>query len=382
MMHILCSFLLFLLMSPVYAQKYAEILMNAETGAILRQVDGDGLRYPASTTKMMTLYLAFEALKSKKISMDTHFTVPSHAPHVEPCKMGLRAGEKVSVRHLILGMITKSANDASVTMAVGLSGSINGFAQKMTAKARKLGMHHSRFFNPHGLPDTRQLSTAKDLALLSRALIHHFPEYYPLFKTRIFTYKGHCHSNHNKLLGQVKGLDGLKTGWFRRAGSNLAASAMRTINGKKMRLIAVVLGGENRFARDKRIRELLEMGFSISAERMDRVSTIQSMRRTPPLYHGHHVASQRSYKEEPSSSLLHYEDPVGDLIEDAVKETVLKKPTKQLPLYKKSISAKRVRRPAPLVKREDDDGVKKTHPQKPMKIKRIIRRIRKRDMSV
>lgn len=378
-MHILCGFLFFLFISPVHAQKYAEILMNAENGAILRQVDGDGLRYPASLTKMMTLYITFEMLKAKKITMDTHFVVPSYATHVEPCKLGLRAGEKISVRHLILGLITKSANDASVTLAVGISGSIEKFSKQMNLTARKLGMHQSRFFNPHGLPDTRQLSTAKDMALLSRALVAHFPMYYPLFKTRIFTYKGHCHSNHNKLLGQVEGLDGLKTGWFRRAGSNLAASAVRTINGKKIRLIAVVLGGTNRFARDKRIRELLEMGFSISSERLERLPPMQMMKQTPtvPLYHVRHVAKGASNTSEPSSSLLQHEDPLGDLIEDAVKEASLKKPVKKGYTQKKSNNSKRFLRPAPLVKREENEGVEISDTSKP-RVKRYLKIIRKK----
>ncbi|MBX9977799.1 MAG: D-alanyl-D-alanine carboxypeptidase [Alphaproteobacteria bacterium] len=354
-------FYFFLLSSPLFSQKYADILMDAETGEVFHQVDADAQRFPASLTKILTLYVIFEKLKSKKITMDTQFTVPKSAPIVEPCKLGLRTGQKISVRHIIMGMITKSANDASVTAAVGISGSIEGFSKLMNATALKIGMKNSRFYNPHGLPDPRQLSTAKDMAILSRALVHHFPEYYSLFKTRVFTYMGHCHTNHNHLLGQVEGLDGIKTGWFRRAGSNLAASAVRTLNGKKRRLIAVVLGGESRFARDRRIKELLEIGFKTSPK-------------------GKMIVEPSIYQKKilPSANLDHHEDPIGDLIHNHHPERCAKKVEKKLrdlPSAKPLGQTKAL--PTYVWVKGTAPIIKNTQAEKPKRIKKIIRRIKR-----
>ncbi len=274
--------------------------MDAETGAVLHHIDADGRRFPASLTKMMTLYIIFSKLREKKISMETPLVVPRNAPPVEPSKLGLRTGQIILIRHIILGLITKSANDAAVTVAVGLSGSVENFAKLMNVTARKLGMKNTIFYNPHGLPDSRQLTTARDMAILSRALSHHFPEYYPLFKTRVFNYKGVSHPNHNRLLGEVHGMDGIKTGYFRLAGSNLAASVIRHVNGKKRRIIAIVLGGENRFARNKRIKELIEIGFATPQQRMYSQKTTKNI-----LYH---------VESSTSGGMPTDEDPIADLI--------------------------------------------------------------------
>ena len=255
--------LLFTLLSasPSVAQKYADIVVD-EQGRVLHGNDADGKRFPASLTKMMTLYILFEALSCKKITMETTFSVSKNAPKVEPGKLGLKVGQKVSVRHIILGLITKSANDAGVVAAEGMCGNVAKFATLMNQTAKRLGMKHTVFYNPHGLPHPKQLSTARDMATLSRALIRDYPAYYKLFKTRSFLFRGIYFPNHNHLLGKVHGVDGIKTGFFRAAGSNLAASAIRTVHGKPKRIIAVVLGGQNRFVRDKRMTELLDLGFS------------------------------------------------------------------------------------------------------------------------
>lgn len=261
-MRFLATFALLLFISHhACAQKYADILMDAQTGSVLHGTDPDGHRYPASLTKIMTLYILFEALKAGKITFHTTYAVSRNAINVEPCRLGLRVGQRISVRNIILSLITKSANDASVVAAEGMSGSIAKFSERMNQTARKLGMKRTHFRNPHGLPNTSQLTTARDMALLSKGLIHHFPDYYKLFRTRCFMYAGLSHANHNSLLGRG-GIDGIKTGFFRKAGSNLAASAVRIVNGKPRRLIAVVLGGENRFARNRRITELLDRGFN------------------------------------------------------------------------------------------------------------------------
>lgn len=258
-------FLLFLFFSFAsslsQAQKYSDIVVDATTGQVLHGSDPDGQRFPASVTKIMTLYLIFDALAKKRITMETQFKVSRNATLVEPCKLGLKAGQRISVRHIILGMITKSANDASVVIAEGLSGSVPKFAELMNATAKRLGMTRTNFLNPHGLPNPKQLTTARDMAILSRAVIRDFPQYYKLFQTRSFIYHGMYFPNHNTLLGKIKGLDGIKTGWFRAAGSNIAASAERVVNGQKRRIIVVVLGGQNRFVRNKRVTELMEVGF-------------------------------------------------------------------------------------------------------------------------
>lgn len=243
-----------------YGQKYADIVMD-DRGNVIHAHDPDGKRFPASLTKIMSLYVVFDALKKKKITMETIFKVSSNAVRVEPSILGLRPGQSISVRHIILGMITKSANDAAVTLAEGLAGSVPKFATMMNAAAKRLGMKSTVFYNPHGLPNPKQLTTARDFAILARALISDFPEYYPLFKTRSFMYKGVYFPNRNHLLGKVEGVDGIKTGFFRAAGSNLAASAKRTVNGKSKRVIAVILGGQNWMVRDRRMKELIELGF-------------------------------------------------------------------------------------------------------------------------
>lgn len=316
------------------SQPYAAIVVDAKTGEVLHETDADGHRYPASLTKMMTLYLLFEALDSKKISLNTRMKVPHHAPHVEPCKMGLRAGQQVMVRDLMMGMITKSANDASVTVAVALGQSIAGFAKRMNTKAKHLGMHRTHFTNPHGLPDTRQKSTARDLARLSHALIHHFPHYYHLFNTRSFRYNNQLYNNHNHLLKSFAGLDGIKTGYFKKAGSNLAASAVRYHNGKPRRMIAIALGCNNRIARDMKVSSLLEAGFKSP-------QNILSRPRVTWMPYG---SSPKSPHRMPSSSQVQHDaDPMGDLIQSKILATPTVVPARaQQTLNKKNKVAQRV----------------------------------------
>lgn len=251
-------------MGAAHAQKYADIVMD-DRGNVLHAHDPDGKRFPASLTKIMSLYIIFDALNRKKITMETQFKVSVNATRVEPSILGLRPGQTITVRNIVLGMITKSANDAAVTVAEGIAGSVPKFAEMMNQTAKRLGMKSTTFYNPHGLPHPKQYTTARDFAILARALIRDFPEYYKLFKTRSFVYRGVYFPNRNHLLGKVQGVDGIKTGFFRAAGSNLAASAIRTHNGKSKRVIAVILGGQNWMVRDKRMGELIELGFRTHA---------------------------------------------------------------------------------------------------------------------
>ena len=324
-MRILASFLsifclFFASLSHVYSQKYAAIVMDAQTGEVLHETDPDGYRFPASLTKMMTLYLVFEALDAKKITMNTRFSVPRSATLVEPCKLGLRAGSNVLVKDLILGLITNSANDASVTIAVGLAKSVKDFSKKMNDKARRLGMTRTHFQNPHGLPDTRQLTTARDMARLSQAMVTHFPHYYHLFKTPVFKYNGRAHGNHNHLLKSFKGLDGIKTGYFRKAGSNLAASAVRTQNGTPRRLIVVALGCPSRHMRDQRVASLLEAGFKSPrvCSKRPRVTFAPSPRGPVHIHPKKHTHTQQPPSKVQLHHTKHMSDPMGDLIEKKV----------------------------------------------------------------
>jgi D-alanyl-D-alanine carboxypeptidase len=235
--------------------------MDANTGRVLYEKGADVLTYPASITKVMTLMLLFDALESKKITYDTMLKVSKHASIQEPCKLGLKAGGKISVRDAIYGMITKSANDASVTIAEALAGSEEAFANLMTRRARALGMKHTTFKNASGLPHMEQRTTARDMAIMSQALLKKYPSYYGLFRIQSFSYKGVRHANHNKLLGKMDGVDGIKTGLTNASGFNLALSCER----KGQRLIAVVMGGATGRSRDQLMTQLVEAAFNTSS---------------------------------------------------------------------------------------------------------------------
>lgn len=242
--------------------KYAAIVMDADTGIVLHAEDADAPRFPASCTKMMTLYIVFEALKEGDLTLNTPMRVSRNAALQPATKLYLREGETITLQTAILGLVTKSANDASVVIAEHLAGSVENFARIMTRKARGLGMRQTTFKNPHGLPNPDQITTARDLAILSRALYHHYPKQYKYFATESFTHKGVVHRNHNHLLGKVEGVDGIKTGLTNASGFNLAASAVRyDVNNVPRRLITVVLGGPNRHWRDKRVEQLFETYF-------------------------------------------------------------------------------------------------------------------------
>jgi D-alanyl-D-alanine carboxypeptidase len=238
--------------------KHASIVIDAETGEVLHESHADDLNYPASLTKMMTLYLAFEALEQGRLKLDTRFPVSKHAAAQAPSKLGLRPGESISVRDIILGLVTKSANDAAVVMAEGIAGSESAFAQRMTQKAHALGMASTTYRNASGLPNADQMTTARDIAKLSQALLKRFPQYYRYFSTDDFTYKGVVYHNHNRLMQGFDGMDGIKTGYIHASGFNLAASAVRD----NRRLIGVVMGGQSARARDTHMAELLEDAFA------------------------------------------------------------------------------------------------------------------------
>ena len=238
--------------------RYAAIVMDANTGEILYQMRADSPRYPASISKVMTMYLTFEALAEGRLRLTDQLVVSPHAAAMQPTKLGLRPGQTISVDNAMRAIATKSANDMAVALAERLGGTESNFAKLMTVRARELGMNNTQFVNASGLPDTRQISTAHDLAILSRAVMRDYPQYYSYFSIQSFTYRGETMRNHNHLLGQMPGVDGIKTGYIGAAGFNLAASAARDGH----RLIAVVLGGSSAAARDDNVEDLLNAGFS------------------------------------------------------------------------------------------------------------------------
>ncbi len=235
----------------------ASIVIDANTDTVISQFNADRLLHPASMSKLMTLYLTFEALEQGRLSLQRSFPVSAHAESMSPTKLNLVAGQTIKVEDAILSLVTLSANDSAVVLAEGLGGSEDRFGQMMTRKAHQLGMVNTNFRNSNGLPDPAQISTARDMAILCRALIRQFPQYYHYFSVREFTYNGIEHANHNHLMSRYEGMDGLKTGLTTASGFNLAASAIR--NGR--RLIGVVYGGTSAVQRDDYMAELLDDGF-------------------------------------------------------------------------------------------------------------------------
>jgi D-alanyl-D-alanine carboxypeptidase len=236
---------------------YAAIVIDAASGKILFQKKASIKTYPASLVKIMTLYMLFEALEKKKLTLNNTIKISSNAARQAPKKLGLRAGQYISVRHAILAITTHSANDIATSIAEKLGGSERNFARIMNRKARQLGLQHTTFRNASGLPDSRQKTTARDIAILSRAIYHRFPTYYRYFRTRLFSFNGRCYRNTNKLLGKIAGVDGIKTGFINASGYNLSVSAVR--NGR--RLIAVILGGRTSQTRNKQMIKLLNDSF-------------------------------------------------------------------------------------------------------------------------
>jgi len=265
---------------PYDEPRYAAIVMDAATGEVLYEKRADSPRYPASVTKLMTFYLAFEALSTGKLHESDLLVVSPLAASQAPTKLGLRAGETIDVEDALHAMAVHSANDMAMAIAERIGGSEGRFAAMMTMKAQELGMTHSHFVNPNGLPDSRHVSSARDLAILCRALLRDYPQYYHYFGDEEFTYRGVTYRNTNHLLGAMPGLDGFKTGFTNAAGYNLAASAVRGGH----RLITVVLGGSSGAARNANVEDLLLTGFEIEARRDhgESLQLTQNMFEQPP----------------------------------------------------------------------------------------------------
>ena len=244
------------------AARYASIIVDEKSGSVLHAANPDWQTYPASLTKMMTLYMVFEKLKSGKIKFSTALKVSRRAARRPKSKIGVRRGTTITVRQGIEALVTKSANDVATLVAEGLGGTEEKFARMMTYRARQLGMSRTTFRNASGLPDRKQVTTARDMARLSIALRRDFPEYFKFFSTREFFYRGRRHGNHNKLLSRLPGTDGIKTGYIRDSGFNIAVS----VKYKGRRLIGTVFGGKSGNKRDRHTITLFKRVFRMLDE--------------------------------------------------------------------------------------------------------------------
>jgi D-alanyl-D-alanine carboxypeptidase len=249
-----------------YSPQFASIIVDGNSGTVLQATSPDGLRHPASLTKIMTLYLLFERLDSGKTKLDTEMPVSEHAADQDPTKLGLRPGQTIRVEDAIKGLVTRSANDAAVVIAEYIGGSEDDFAGMMTRKARALGMSKTVYRNASGLPNDEQITSARDQATLGRAIQDRFPRYYRYFSTASFNFRGHTITGHNHLLGSVEGVDGIKTGYTRASGFNLVSSMRRG----NRHLVGVVLGGRSGGSRDAIMRNLL-------AENLDKAATTRTV---------------------------------------------------------------------------------------------------------
>ena len=263
-----------------YQPSYSSIVVDANSGAVLQATNADSPRHPASLTKIMTLYLLFERLEAGKIKMSSEMEVSPHAAAQAPSKLGLKPGQTIAVETAIRAIVTKSANDVAVVIAEALGGTEDNFAKLMTAKARALGMTHTVYRDASGLPNDDQITTARDMTMLARAIQDRFPQYYHYFGTRTFAYHGKEMRNHNHLLGRVPGVDGMKTGYIHDSGFNIVLSMRRG----SRHILAVVFGGRTASERDARALSLMDNTIRIASEK----------RTAPPIVEGREVAEARA----------------------------------------------------------------------------------------
>jgi D-alanyl-D-alanine carboxypeptidase len=243
--------------AQIGSERYSSIIVEAANGRVVSAVNPDEIRHPASLTKMMTLYMVFEALRDRRITLGQRVPVSAHAASMSPTKLGIPPGGRLTVEEAILALVTRSANDAAAALGEMLGGSEDRFARLMTLRARALGMSRTVFRNASGLPDPAQVTTARDMALLGRRLVYDFPREYRYFATVTFRFRGQVFRNHNHLLDSYPGADGVKTGYIDASGFNLVSSAVRG----NVRLIGVVMGAARGYERDLHMIALLDQGF-------------------------------------------------------------------------------------------------------------------------
>ena len=288
------------------AAKYAGIVMDAKTGKVLYSYRSKARHYPASLTKMMTLYMMFEAMEAGKLSKSTRISFSKHAASMQPSKLGIPAGKSITAEQAILALVTKSANDVAAAVAEYLGGTESGFGAMMTRRARQIGMDSTTFRNASGLPDSRQVTNAHDMAILGIALREHFPQYYHYFSTRSFTNGKRRMGNHNRLLGTVKGVDGIKTGYIRASGFNLVTSVERN----NRSIVAVVLGGRSGKSRNAQMQKLI-------GEYLNKASTGPDRMLVARAGNAYRVASLELPKKGPVPRYRYSVDPMTSRVASA-----------------------------------------------------------------
>lgn len=282
-----------------YAPQYSAIIVDADTGRVLHDDDADGIRYPASLTKMMTLYLTFEALEQDRLSFNQMLPVSAKAAKQPQTNIALKPGDRISVRDAVLSLVVRSANDSAMVLAEAVGKSEFNFGLMMTSKARALGMKNTVFRNPNGLPDSKQHTTARDMAMLGLALQRDFPGYYPYFKTEDFSFRGRTYHTHNHVMERYDGVDGIKTGYINASGFNLVTSAKRN----RHRVVAVVMGGRTAVARDNQMIALLDRTFLQLAQGRTDTATASYAAPAAPVASGYspNDVGQGSSDPEPSA---------------------------------------------------------------------------------
>lgn len=323
----LCLPFLFLQLSPSHGAPkhkpvYATIVLLNDTSEILHAENPDKITHPASLTKMMTLFLLFDALAAKSIKLTTRMTVSAHAAAQAPSKLGLRKGQKITVNDAMLALIVKSANDAAVVIAEHLAKSEPDFAKKMTAKAKAIGLKNTVFKNASGLPHTDQVTTARDMATLGLKLYKAYPSYYRYFKTKSFMFGGQTYRGHNRLVGHCTGVDGIKTGYINASGFNLVSSAER----QGVRIFAAVLGGKTGRWRDKRMEQIINATFP-EAIRRYKTRSSQSYAHCEWQQPGYTPPTKPLILEGPDEDTTTQDiylpegDPIGELLQAKVYDT-------------------------------------------------------------
>lgn len=252
-------------------RRYSDIVIEADNGHVLHSTDANSIRHPASLTKMMTIYLTFQALQDGRLELDQQLPISIKAAHQPPTNLGLKAGQTISVRDAILSVIIQSANDSALVLGEAIGGSEANFGQLMTKQAAELGMTQTQFYNASGLPNPNQVTSAYDMAELAAALVSHFPQFYNFFGLDRFSYDGNVYHNHNHLMDRYPGMDGIKTGYIESSGFNLVASAKRG----GVRLIGVVFGGSSPQSRDQQMAKLLNESFGKIEQQKTQLSNLE-----------------------------------------------------------------------------------------------------------
>ena len=278
-----------------YRPPYAAIVVDANSGQVLHEIEADEPRHPASLAKIMTLYVLFEQLAAGQIKLGTPLTVSSRAALTAPVRLGLKTGQTITVEDALKALVTKSANDAATVIAESLAGSEEEFAKIMTRKARALGMSSTTYINASGLPAADQITTARDQAILARAVQDRFPDYYRYFSIPSFMFRGREIRTHVSLLGQLQGVDGIKTGYTQASGYNLTSSLRRD----ERHIVAVVLGGTSNAARDTRMRQLLEEHLPKGTTRRNVIDIVEAADQGEPTPLPDHFRPPNGVKPEP-----------------------------------------------------------------------------------